>query len=364
MSAEAGHDKPHAPTPRRREEARRKGQVPRSTDLNAAVILLGAALLIGVGTPGLARGILEVQGETLARSVAPPEGVDATAEWLASLGWKVLGALSGPVFLITAVALLVGGAQGRGVLSTDPIRPKWEKLDPVRNAQRLWGWKAVMELAKSLLKMGIMGGVVFLAFALSWERIPVLSQLPPLALLELIRRSAMQMLLPAGGAFLIVAALDYAFQVWQHERNLRMTDDEIRREQRESDGDPHMRTRRMAMGRSLARRRMMLAVSEADVVLTNPTHVAVALKWDPSLAPAPIVLAMGVRKVALRIREKAAEADVPIIENPPLARALVAAGKVGQPIPMEFYVMVAEVLAFVFRERARSPRRWEGSEVA
>jgi len=364
MSAESGHDKPHAATPRRREDAHRKGQVPRSVEVNAAILLLASALLVWFGGGGLARGILEIYGETLARSVAPPEGVSATARWLASVGWRVLGILAVPVLFMGAVALGVAGAQGRGVLSLEPIKPKWEKLDPVQGAKRIWGWKAVMELGKSLMKLAIIGGVILGVLLLSWDRIPALVQLSPLALLELIQGSALRMLALAGAAFLLVAAADYAFQIWQHERNLRMSQEELKREMKESDGDPHVKARRLSLGRSLARRRMMLAVSEADVVLTNPTHVAVALKWDPSIAPAPIVLAMGSRKVALKIREKAQEAGIPIVENPPLARALLAAGKVGHPVPVEFYVMVAEVLAFVFREKARRGRAWRGSQVA
>lgn len=364
MSADEGQDRSHAATPRRREEARRKGQVPRSTELNAAFLLLGAALLVGFGGGTLTRGVLDVFGEALFRATAFPSGARAAADWVVLVGWRTLAALAPPLLFMGAVALLVAGAQARGVLSTEPLTPRWDRLDPLQNARRIWGVRALMELAKSLVKLGIVGGTILAVLVLAWDRMPPLVQLSPVALLELIRGSALRMLGMAGGAFMVLAAVDYAFQVWQHERGLRMNQQEIKREQRESDGDPHVRARRLSMGRSLARRRMMLAVSEADVVLTNPTHVAVALKWDPMVAPAPVVLAMGTRKVALRIRERAMEAGVPIIENPPLARALLSAGKVGHPVPVEFYVLVAEVLAFVYRERGRWGSRWKGGRVA
>ncbi len=358
-------DKPHAPTPRRKEEAKRKGQVPKSTEMNAAVILLTGTLVVTVGAGLIGRGLLEIYGEAFARSSNFPADAPATSAWLTSIGWKVLATMTPVIMFIFVMALLVAGGQGRGVFSGEPLKPKWEKIDPVKNAKKIWGWKALMEFGKSIVKLLIIGAAIALVFYLARERISLLIQLSPFALLELIRRSAFQLLLFAGTAYIVVAIADYAFQVWQHERNLRMTEQELRRELKDSDGDPHMRARRMAMGRALARRRMMLSVSDADVVLTNPTHVSVALKWDPSIAPAPIVLALGKRKTALRIREVAKEHGVPIVENPPLARALFKAGKVGHPIPVEFYVLVAEVLAFVFRERAkREAQNWAGSAVA
>ena len=172
----------------------------------------------------------------------------------------------------------------------------------------------------------------------------------------------MRILASAGGAYLFLALADYAFQVWQHERQLKMSREELRKEQKEMEGDQVMKVRRRTMGRQLARRRMLLAVSEADVVITNPTHLAIALKYDPNEASAPVVLAMGARKMAFRIREIAKANGVAIVENKPLARALWATARVGLPIPVELYVAVAEVLAFVIRTR-RSRRPWTGNEV-
>jgi flagellar biosynthetic protein FlhB len=158
-------------------------------------------------------------------------------------------------------------------------------------------------------------------------------------------------LLAAGVAFVFLALADYGFQVWQNERELKMSRQDIKDETKESEGDPHVKARRRSMAGALARRRMMLSVSEADVVVTNPTHVAVALQYDPLVSDAPIVLAMGERKVAERIKARAREAGVPILENKPLARALLASAEVGAPIPVELYRAVAEVLAWVFRQR-------------
>jgi flagellar biosynthetic protein FlhB len=181
-----------------------------------------------------------------------------------------------------------------------------------------------------------------------------LSQQPPVVLAHWLGRFGVKLLLTAGGTYLLLAAADYAFQLWQHERGLRMTREEVRQEHKETEGDPQVKSRLRTLGRALIRRQMFKDVPRADVVVTNPTHIAVALKYDPLVSLAPIVLAMGQRKIAERIKRMAQESGVPVIEDKPLARALFAAGKVGQAIPAELYVAVAEVLAFVYRRRRAS----------
>ena len=163
----------------------------------------------------------------------------------------------------------------------------------------------------------------------------------------------MRLFVTAGLAYLFVAAADYAFQFWQHLRSMRMTKDEVRRELKMQDGDPLLKSRQRSIARSRARRQMFADVPKADVVIVNPTHIAIALRYDPLAAPAPIVLAMGQRLIAERIKALAHEHGVPVIENKPLARALLAAARVGMMIPAELYIAVAEVLAFVIRQRAQ-----------
>jgi flagellar biosynthetic protein FlhB len=168
----------------------------------------------------------------------------------------------------------------------------------------------------------------------------------------------------AGLAFLLLALADYLYQVWRHEKSLKMSKEEIKREVKETEGDQILKVRRRTMARSMARRRMLLSVSDADVVVTNPTHIAVALKYDPEVAPAPMVLAMGARKVAKQIKDLALDAGVPVVENKPLARALYKTARVGLPIPVELYVAVAEILAWVIKQREAAARRWPGSGLA
>ncbi len=362
MAEETYQDRTEAPTPRRRSEALRKGQVARSQEVTTAFLLMASAGVVHFGSGPVARGMADVFGSTLGRATAPPVGPDAVAHWLGQVGWAVLQGLAPILLAMAGTALLVGALQARGVLSVEPLKPQWSKLDPSKTIPRLWGTRALAELAKSLLKLGIVGVAMYSALSSANRDLSALGQQGALPLLVVVRSYSVRLLLSAGIAYLLLALADYGYQLWQHEKNLRMSLEEVKREQKESDGDPNVRARLRSMGRSLARRRMMLAVSEADLVVTNPTHIAVALKYDPEVAPAPIVLAMGERKVAERIKELAVAAGVPLVENRPLARALLATARVGLAIPAELYVAVAEVLAFVIRQR-RSRPGWQGSSV-
>jgi flagellar biosynthetic protein FlhB len=363
MAEESLQERTQAPTPKRRQDARNKGQVPRSQEVTTAFLLLSAAALLHVGGTSLSRSMAELFGLVTLQASAMPTGVQGLAGWLRGWGLHVMGAMAPFLLGMAGVALLVGAIQARGVLTVEPLKPQWSKLDPIQNIKRIWGVRAVAELAKSLLKLTIVSGAAYFALSRALDQIPALGQQGPFALLVVIRSSAVRLLASVGGAYLFLALGDYAFQLWQHERQLKMSREEIKREQKETEGDQIVKVRRRTMARQMARRRMMLSVSEADVVVTNPTHIAVALKYDPEKASAPVVLAMGARKVAKRIKKLAMDAGVPVVENKPLARALFAAGRVGFPIPVELYVAVAEVLAFVIRQRDKRAA-WAGSGVA
>jgi flagellar biosynthetic protein FlhB len=213
--------------------------------------------------------------------------------------------------------------------------------------------RQVVELLKSLGKMGIVGIAVYGSIKAALPDAIALSQESQLGFLYVVKQYAVRMLATAGGAYLVLAAGDYVWQWWQHEKSLRMTKEEVKQELKQNDGDPHIKQRRRAIARQYARKQMMKDVPKADVVIVNPTHIAIAIKYDTSIAPAPIVLAIGMNKVAERIKEIARESGVPMVENRPLARALLKTAKVGTMIPYELYVAVAEVLAFVIRTRGR-----------
>ncbi len=367
MAEDSFQEKTEAPTPKRRQEAHEKGEVPRSQEVTTAFILLaGAAAITGVAG-GAASAVADVFGMAVSRATVFSVGPDGAAGLMRAMAGRLVTGVAPLLLVVTGAALIVSAVQARGVVSVEALKPKWSRLDPIQTIPQVWGWKAPAELVKNLLKLVLVGVVVWKVLGAARTDVPALAQESPVALLQLIRGYAGRLLLWAGLAYLIVALADYAYQVWQHEKKLKMSKEDVRKELKDAEGDQVVKVRRRTMARQLARRRMLLAVREADVVVTNPTHIAVALKYDPDMADAPVVLAMGERKVAERIKELARASDVPMVENRPLARALFATGRVGQQIPVELFVAVAEILAWVYgkagyRPEGVSGRSWQGAE--
>jgi flagellar biosynthetic protein FlhB len=349
--AASDQERTEAPTQKKRDDARKEGRVPRSPELTMALLLLTSALLLRAAGPLVGQGILDVFGMGLAALGSAPMNVEGSVTLMRALGWRTGAALAAWGLALTSVAIFVGGAQARGIMSLDLLAPKWERLDPRQNAKRILGKQSIVEMLKSLAKFSIVALAVRKSLGAAWPDIMALSQQGVGGFLHLIQHYAVRLLLTAGLCYLGLAAFDYAWQWWTHEQSLRMSKDEIKQEMKQSEGDPHVKQRMRTLGRSLARRQMFRDVPTADVVITNPTHIAVALRYDPDIAPAPIVVAIGQRKVAERIKQIARENGIPTIENRPLARALLASATVGTMIPGELYVAVAEILAFVFRRR-------------
>lgn len=349
--SENQQDKTEQPTPKRQREAREEGKIPRTQELSAAAALIAAGLMVGPG----GREIADALGSVTQASFVIGHGTlyDPTAavDWMRWVGTQTALGFLPFALAVTGMALAVGAVQGRGTLTAKPLQPDWSRLSPVKNLQRYLSPRPLVDLGKALFKLIVVGVVVYVALSGALEDLSRLPQSGPPALLAVLQSEIARILLAAGMALLALAVADYGYQSWQHQRELRMTKEEVKQELRESEGDPMVRARLRALGRSLARMRMMQAVPTADVVVTNPTHIAVALRYDPDVADAPIVVAMGHRKTALRIKKLALSSGVPVIENKPVARALFATAKIGLPIPPVLYVAVAEILAFVFRHR-------------
>jgi flagellar biosynthetic protein FlhB len=364
MSADSYQDKTEPASPKRHQDARQKGQIPKSAEVTTAFLLLATGGLLWGAGGFMSGGFAAILGEGL--SGAGRLGPDPAD--LANLvrSTTVRAALAaGPLILGLAVAGgAIAAAQARGVLSAHPLKPDLKRLSPLTNAKRIWGVRAIAELVKSVLKLIVVGGVLFLTLRSSWSEIMTLGQQSPIVLTHWLGHFVVRLFLTAGATYIVIAGADYTFQLWQHARQLRMTKQEVKQEHKETDGDPLVKQRLRTLGRSLMRKQMFADVATADVVVTNPTHIAVALKYDTNVSPAPIVLAMGQRKVAQRIKQLAHDAGVPVIEDRPLARALFTAARVGLPIPSELYVAVAEVLAFVFRRRRGGAGSWTGSTSA
>jgi flagellar biosynthesis protein FlhB len=361
MAGESFQEKSEAASPRRRQESHRKGQVPRSQELTTAALLIATGGLLAASGPGAAYALAELMGEGVMRIAAPPTDIVSVTAWVRSLATRTALATAPLLLGLAATGGIIAAVQARGVLSFEPIKPDWSRLAPTKNIKRIWGVRALAEFAKSVFKLGLIGLAMYASLRHSWSDVMTLGQQDTSALARALGSFAVRLLLTAGGAYVVLAAADYAFQLWQHEKSLRMTKEEAKQEHKESEGDPLVKSRMRSLGRAMLRRQMFTDVPKADVIVTNPTHIAIALRYDPTVSPAPIVLAMGQRKIAERIKRIAHEAGVPVIENKPLARALLKAGRIGLPIPAELYVAVAEILAFVFRRRAAGT--WQGSAV-
>lgn len=358
MAEEFG-EKTEEATPRKLQEARDEGRVPRSQELPVALLLLGLALVLTALMPAMGARLLAVMGSGLVAAGDPALSAEGAVRNLQALGWHTLRMIVGVAASMAGIALVVGAVQARGVLSASPLSPRWERISPVANASRIFGVQSLIELLKSLAKLVIVGLAIHSVLGgETIRRVAATSQQSPAAMLEVVRHYSVRLILTAGLAYLALAVADYVWQYWQFTKQMRMSKDEIKQELKSAEGNPLVKQRMRSMARNKARRQMFRDVPKADVVIVNPTHRAIAIQYDPSRAPAPVVLAMGQRKVAERIKKIAMEHGVAVVENRPLAIALIKQARVGMVIPIELYVAVAEVLAFVIRQRAERGARW------
>ncbi len=349
----SSQERTESPTPRRREQAREEGQIARSVELSAAAVLLGGSIILStVGARSLSGYATRLTRESANWLSSGPITTGSGITILrTTAGGFVLASLP---FLIglAGIVLFVNLVQARGVVSWKSIEPKWSHVDPIAGMKRIVNGEAIFTLGKSLAKLTVLAVITYTVISRSWPELVSLVDTTPADIAMVLRNLLLRLAVMTGMAFLVIAAIDYGYQWFKMEKGLRMTRQEVILEQRESEGDPMIKGRIRAMGRALARRRMIQAVPEADVVIVNPTEIAIALKYDTDEAPAPIVVAMGQRKLAERIKAIALGARVPVLENKPVARALLATAVVGKPIPPALYAAVAEILAFVYRHRA------------
>ncbi len=340
-------------TPKRRDEAREEGRVPKSQELTIAVSLLGSAMAISALTPMMGRSLLSILGEGLSQIGTLHVDRESAPLIIRDTLMKAGGATLALLLAMAAATLAIAALQARGVFSIKALEPKFNRISPAENIKNLVGMRSVVELIKSLAKITIIGFAVWGSIKSAIPDAVTLSQTSQIGFMFIVKKYAIRMLASAGGAYLALAAADYVYQWYQHEKSLKMSKEEVKQEMKQNDGDPHIKQRRRAIARQYARKQMMKDVPKADVVIVNPTHIAIAIKYDPEIAPAPYILAIGMNKVAERIKEIAAEHGVPMVENRPVARALLKTAKVGTMIPYEMYMAVAEVLAFVIRTRGK-----------
>ncbi len=338
-------------TSKRLDDARKKGQVPRSRDLNTTLLLLLSSLAFLV----LGRHMLEGLTELVRTGISIPRDRLVHADWLVTVlvhDFHIALILLAPFLAVTVFAALLGPlALGGWAFSTESLAPDLSKLDPVKGLGKLFSAQGLVELVKSIAKVilvSVVAGAMLWRFrdqilAMSYE--PLWSAAAHGA--HLIGLS----LLVLSVALALIAAIDVPFQIWNHGRQLRMTHQEVKDEFKETEGDPQIRARVRRMQREVAQRRMMEEVPKADVVVTNPTHYAVALRYEQEKMGAPRVVAKGADLVALKIRTVAQAHGIPTFSAPPLARALYHGTQLDQEVPAALYVAVAQVLAYVYHLR-------------
>jgi flagellar biosynthetic protein FlhB len=346
-----GQERTEEATGKRKQEARDKGQIARSRELNTLLmLLLSGAGMFFLGDD-LVRDLMQVLRNNLVIERADIFDVSAmTSKFLTSLR-DALNAVVPLFFLLVMVAILAPMALGGWSFSFHPMKPELKKIDPIKGMTRVFSLKGLMELAKALAKFLLVGSV---GFWLLQVKIPGFMGLGNETLEQGIARMGDELLwafLLLSSALIAVVAVDVPFQLWDHARKQKMTRQEVKDEHKETEGSPEMKGKVRQTQREIAQRRMMQEVPKADVVITNPTHYAVALRYDQERMGAPIVVALGADEIAGHIRRIATANDVPILSAPPLARALYYNSELDAEIPAGLYLAVAQVLAYVYQLR-------------
>lgn len=348
-------DKPHEATPRKLEEARKRGEIPRMADLTATAAVGGFLLLALV--PGgwmplrlgeLGQGMLDRADTFSAQLLGGGSG--AFDLLMGAVAVAVLPALLLPAAAVLAMLLAFRGL----VFAPEKLKPKLARLSPVSNAKQKFGPSGLFEFAKSTVKLAIYAAVLWLFLAARLPRLMGTMQQSPGQVVAEMMRLLVEFLAIVAVVMAAVGAIDFFWQRFDHLRRQRMSHQELREEYKQSEGDPHMKQARRARAQEIATNRMLADVPKADVVIVNPTHFAVALKWDRASPGAPVCVAKGVDQVALKIRGLAAEAGVPVHADPPTARALHAGVEIGREIAPEHYAPVAAAIRFAEAMRARA----------
>jgi flagellar biosynthetic protein FlhB len=353
MAGGSGGDKTEKATPKRKEEARKKGQVAKSMDLNGAVVLLASLFALSIWGPHIWQEMGASMRGTLAM-ISQPDAVSVSgiSNIFMENGRTVILAVAP----IAIVCLVFGVLSNVGQVGLKPsvhgLKPDFKRIDPLKGAKNLFGPNIIFEGAKNLTKVAIVGAITAFAVYPKLGELAALVGMAPSDLVSELAHTVLGIAQRASIAYIVIGILDFAYQRWRHEKSMRMDKQEVKEEQKSFTSPPEVRAAIRRRQMSAARARMMAAVPEADVVVTNPTHYAVALVYD-GMKPAPEVLAKGQDLVAAQIRKVAAEHGVPVISDPPLARSLHANVEVGRQVPEELFAAVAQLLAFVYRVAKR-----------
>lgn len=352
MAEQPAQDRTEEATPKKVEEARERGEAAKSIEVNSAVLLLstmiffyfsGEAFMVGVSST-----IRDVY-QNLTSVNLTPESAPVLARWIVQRGVRIIGPL---MLMILVMALLVNYLQVGVIFAPKALVPKWERVNPLAGLKRILSSKGLAELIKGIFKMTLTGTIIYVFMSGRVKDYPFLTFMTPLQTLGILAVDIFKIGIYVGIGLLAMALADYIYQRWEYRRKLRMTKQEVKEETKQTEGSPEIRARIRQTMRELSRNRMMRDVAESTVVITNPVHVAIALTYDEaSEEAAPTVVAKGQRKLAERIKAVARDNGIPVMEEPPLARALFDSCEVGTEIPYLYYKAVAEILAELYSHR-------------
>lgn len=345
----ATQERTEAATPRRREQARRRGQVAKSVELTSAAVLIVAFVALRVCSQYMYGRLGNVMASAISRSATISPSANELYTYLVETGLNILLILAPVVLAVGVIGFAMTSVQVGFVLSGEPLVPNLARLNPIAGLSRMVSARAFVELLKAIIKVVAVGYVGYKAIAGEYENLFGMADMSVGQMVVYVGRLTFNVGIRTGLVLLVLGIGDYAFQRYEFEKSIRMTKEEIKQEAKEYDGDPLIRSRIRAKQRQLSMSRMMQAVEKADVVVTNPTHYAVALAYDQAEMDAPTVVAKGKDLIAERIKEVARQHGVQVVENKALAQALYKSVEIGQQIPVELYKAVAEVLAYVYR---------------
>lgn len=350
--AEDQEERTEEATDQRREEFRKRGQVPMTRELSTAIFFLVAAGILYTASRFFLQNVVEIFSRTMGPEMVYAVKDGKITETLVFIGSKLL-LLVAPIFFISLVIGVAAQVLQTGFLQIEnALTPDLNKLNPLNSLGRIFSIKGVVELLKSMLKLGVICTIMYVLLKSEINKIPYLSAMSIEQILTFLGMIVFKLLSTVGLFMLVLAVADYFFQKWQLEQEMRMTKQEIKEEHKAREGDPMIKARIRKVQREVATRKMMQDVPKGDVVVTNPTHIACVLKYSADL-PAPQLVAKGADFMAEKIKQIARDNNIPVIENKPLARTIFKTMKVGQVIPRELFVAVAEVLSYVYRLRRK-----------
>lgn len=363
MPEDSGGEKSLPASGQKLQKARDDGNIARSQDLSAGGALMVALLALYLLGPGMMAGILEVGRYYLGNAhLLIPSQMPLTA--LAAVSINAFARITLPIALVMlATGMAFGLLQVGFLLTSKPLQPKLSRINPITGLQKFVSLRSLVELAKSLAKLALVGVIVYNAMYNRLPDILSLMSLNPWGVLLGTMELTYAVWWRVALAMVAIGILDYGYQFWQRQQDLRMTVQEARQESKELEGDPQIKRRVRQLQRQIAMQRMMADVPTAEVVITNPTHYAIALRYDMDAMKAPVIVAKGARLMAQRIRELAVEHDVPIVQRPELARTLFRTIELGQPVPEHLFRAVAEVLSYVFQIDRREEKKRERAKM-